>query len=114
LCPAPSRACAGLHPSRQFAVRGMRFPSPSSIEYCLPAFEPRLEILPATGCLDPKAALPRHPPALSLANSCSYPSTVAAELLPVDRWKRRAFAPEAGPDIMQLARRENPTPAVQV
>ncbi len=74
----PLRACAGLHPSRQIAVRERRFPSPSSIECCQPSFEPRLETLPATGCLGPTVALPRRPPALGLADSCSDPSTAGA------------------------------------
>src|SRR5205823_11895904 len=75
LCLEPSHACAELRPSHQIAVPEMRFPSPSSIGYCPPPAAPRLETLPATGCLGPTAALPRRPPALCLANSCFDPST---------------------------------------
>jgi hypothetical protein len=75
LCLEPSHAGVALHPSHQTAVPETRFPSRSSIGCCPPSFEPRLETLPAPGCLGPKAALPRHPPALGLANFCFDPST---------------------------------------
>src|SRR4029434_4651520 len=93
LCLEPSHAYAGLRPSHPIAAPGMRFPNLSSIEYCPPSAEPRLETLLVTGHLGPTAALPQRPPALCLANSCCYSSTVEAELLPVDRSKRREFAP---------------------
>jgi len=113
LCPEPSHACVGLHPSRRIAGPGMRFPSLSSIEYCPPSAVPRLDILPGTGCSDPRAALPQRPPALCLANSYCCSSTVEAEPLPVDRSRRQAFAPGADRDTARSARRENPTPAVR-
>jgi hypothetical protein len=108
LCPEPFHAGAGLRPSRQIAAPGMRFPSPWSIEYCPPSAESRLETPPMTGRLGPTVALPQRPPALCLANSCCYSSTVEAELLPADTSKRRAFEPEVGRDITQSARPENP------
>jgi hypothetical protein len=109
-----SLACAGLHPSRQTAAPGMRFPSLSSIEYCRPSAAPRLDILPVTECLDPTVALTRRPPAPCPANSYCYSSTVEAEPPPVDTSKRLAFVPGAGPDIARSAQRVNPTPAVRV
>jgi len=114
LCPGPLRACAEPHPSRQFAARGMRFPSRLSIEYCRPCAAPRQETRPTLECSGPTAALPQRPPALSLANSYCCSSTVAAGSPPVGRSKRRAFALGAGPDKARSARRENPTPAVRV
>jgi hypothetical protein len=113
-CPGPSHACAGLHPSRRFAVRGMRFPNLSSIEYCRPSAVRRLEILPMTGRSDPTAAWPRHPRALCLANSYYCSSTVEAESLPVGRSKQRVFVPEADRDRARSAQLKNPTPAVRV
>src|SRR6476660_7825550 len=110
----PLRASAGLHPSHPIAAPGMRFPSPSSIEYCRPSAAPRLEILRVTGCSGPTAALPQRPPALCLANFYCCSSTVEAELLPVGKSKRRAFAPGADRDKARSGRRENPTPAVRV
>src|SRR6266513_1901581 len=74
-CPEPLHACAELRPSHQIAVKETRFPSRSSIGCCPPSAAPRLETLPATGCLGPTAALPLRPPTLSLANSCFDPST---------------------------------------
>jgi hypothetical protein len=74
----PSHAGAGLRPSRQIAVPGMRFPSPWSIGYCPPSAEPRLETPPMTGRLGPTVAWPPHLPALCLANSCFDPSTAGA------------------------------------
>jgi hypothetical protein len=71
----PSHAGVALHPSHQTAVPETRYPSRSSIGCCQPSFEPRLETLPATGCWDPTAALPRHPPALFLGGFCFDPST---------------------------------------
>ena len=112
--PAPSHACAGPRPSHLIAALGMRSPNPSSIGHCRPSAEPRLETRLVTGRLGPTAALPQRPPGLCLANSCCYSPTVEAELLPVDRSKRREFAPGAGRDITRSARRENPTPAVRV
>jgi hypothetical protein len=79
LYPAPSHACAALHPSHQIAVPGMRFPSRWSIECCPTSFEPRLETLPAIGCLGPKAALPRRSPALAPGDFCFDPSTAVVE-----------------------------------
>ena len=114
LCPELLHACAALRPSRRIAAPGMRFPNPWSIGHCRPYAAPRLETRLVTGRLGPTAALPQRPPALCLANSCCYSPTVEAELLPVDRSKRREFAPGAGRDITRSARRENPTPAVRV
>src|SRR4030095_16673294 len=104
----PSHACAGLRPLRLIAAPRMRFPNLSSIEYCPPSAEPRLETLLVTGRLGPTAALPQRPPALCLANSYCYSSTVEAELLPVDRSKRREFAPGADRGTARSAQPENP------
>ena len=78
LCPGPSRACAGQRPSRQIAARGMRSPSPSSIEHCRPCAAPHLETLPIPERLGPTTALPLRPPDLCLSSSCSDPSTAGA------------------------------------
>jgi hypothetical protein len=104
----PSHACAALHPSRRTAVPETRFPSPSSIECCPPFFEPRLEILPATGCLGPTVALPRRPPALALGDFCFDPSTVRAGLPQVDKWKRRVFEPTVDLDKERSAQPKSP------
>src|SRR6476620_3817950 len=112
--PERLSACVALHPSRPVAVPETRFPDLSSIEYCRPSAAPRLEIRPATGCSGPTAVLPQRPPALCLANSYCCSSTVEAELLPVGKSKRRAFAPGVDQGTARSARRENPTPAVRV
>ena len=114
LYPEPLRASAGLHPSRPIAVPETRFPDLWSTEYCQPSAAPRLEIQPVTGCSGPTVALPQRPPALCLANSYCCSSTVEAELLPVGRSKRRAFAPAVGRGTTRSGRRENPAPAVRV
>ena len=101
-------------PSHPIAAPGMRFPSPSSIGYCCPSVEPRLDTLPVTERLGPTAALPQRPPALCLANSYCYSSTAEVEQLQVGKWKRRAFEPGVNLDKEQLARPENPTPAARV
>lgn len=112
--PELLRACVALHPSRPIAVPETRFPDLSSIGRCRPSAAPRLEIRPVTGCSGPTAALPQRPPALCLANSYCCSSTVEAELLPVGRSMRRAFAPGADRGTARSGRRENPAPAVRV
>ena len=114
LCLEPSRAYAGLRPSRPIAVPKTRFPNRSSIEYCRPSAAPRLEIPPVTGRWGPTAALRQRPPVLCLASSYCCSSTVEAELLPVDKSKRRAFAPAADRDKARSAQRESPTLEVRV
>ena len=108
LCPEPFHAGAGPRPSHQIAAPGMRFPSPWSIEYCPPSAEPRLETPPMTGRLGPTLAWPLHPPALCLLNPYCYSSTVEAELLQVDRSKRRVFEPAAGRGRARSARPASP------
>ena len=112
LCPEPFHAGAGLRPSHQIAAPGMRFPSPWSIEYCPPSAEPRLETPLMTGRLGPTVAWPLRPPVLCLLNSYCYSSTAEAELLPVDRSKRRVFEPAAGRGTARSARPASP--ALQV
>src|SRR5438309_58965 len=86
----------------------MHFPSQSSIGYCQPSAERRLETLPVTECSGPTAALLQHPPALGLLNSYCYSSTVEAELFPVDRSKRRESAPGADRGTARSARPASP------
>src|SRR5262249_29190624 len=66
LCPELLHASAGLRPSRQVVVPGMRSPNPSSIGYCPPCVAPHLDTVPVLEHLGPTAASRPRPPVLCL------------------------------------------------